>query len=509
MGYVIRQSTAITVALGPFLDEDDGNTVEDGLTLTQPDIRLSKNGGAFAQKSAAQTLSHMENGYYSLSLSTTDTNTVGQLTVHVHEAGALPVWIYFQVVEEAAYDAIFAASAAPATAAGVSAVETDTQDIQGRLPAALVNSRIDATIDGTGMEAGAISAIAGGLNDPTAAAIADAVWEEAIGDHDGTGGSTAEALANAGAAGSPPTVEAIADAVWEEAIGDHDGTGGSTAEALANAGAAGSPPTVEEIADQVWDEALSGHANAGSAGKALADIEADTDELQQDDTPGAIAALENLSQAEAQSAAAAALAAYDPPTKAELDAGLGGLNDVSEAQVNAQVDAALADYDAPTKAELDAGLGGLNDVSEAQVNAQVDAALADYDAPTKAELDAGLAGLNDPTAAAIADAVWEEAIGDHDGTAGSTAEALAGAAAATIAGAGATPWVLTIGDGEDPIEGASVWVSTDAGGDNVVAGPLISDSFGDVTFLLDAGTYYAWVRSDGFNPELSSEFTVS
>jgi hypothetical protein len=475
MGYVIRQSTAITVALGPFLDEDDGNTVEDGLTLTQPDIRLSKNGGAFAQKSAAQTLSHMENGYYSLSLSTTDTNTVGQLTVHVHEAGALPVWIYFQVVEEAAYDAIFAASAAPATAAGVSAVETDTQDIQGRLPAALVNSRIDATIDGTGMEAGAISAIAGGLNDPTAAAIADAVWEEAIGDHDGTGGSTAEALANAGAAGSPPTVEAIADAVWEEAIGDHDGTGGSTAEALANAGAAGSPPTVEEIADQVWDEALSGHANAGSAGKALADIEADTDELQQDDTPGAIAALENLSQAEAQSAAAAA----------------------------------LADYDAPTKAELDAGLGGLNDVSEAQVNAQVDAALADYDAPTKAELDAGLAGLNDPAASAIADAVWEEAIGDHDGTAGSTAEALAGAAAATIAGAGATPWVLTIGDGEDPIEGASVWVSTDAGGDNVVAGPLISDSFGDVTFLLDAGAYYAWVRSDGFNPELSSEFTVS
>jgi hypothetical protein len=78
-------------------------------------------------------------------------------------------------------------------------------------------------------------------------------------------------------------------------------------------------------------------------------------------------------------------------TSAEISA----LNDISAADVNAQVDSALADYDAPTKAELDAGLAALNDVSAADVNAEVDAALADYDAPTKAELDAGLAALND------------------------------------------------------------------------------------------------------------------
>lgn len=46
----------------------------------------------------------------------------------------------------------------PHTAA-VAAIETDTQDIQSRLPAALVGGRIDATVDGTGMEAGAIDAI--------------------------------------------------------------------------------------------------------------------------------------------------------------------------------------------------------------------------------------------------------------------------------------------------------------------------------------------------------------
>ena len=71
---------------------------------------------------------------------------------------------------------------------------------------------------------------------------------------------------------------------------------------------------------------------------------------------------------------------------------------LSAAQVNAEVDTALADYDGPTKAELDAAqaaieaaISALNDLSAAQVNAEVDTALADYDGPTKAELDAGLA----------------------------------------------------------------------------------------------------------------------
>jgi hypothetical protein len=52
------------------------------------------------------------------------------------------------------------AAASYATAANQTAIETDTQDIQCRLPAALVSGRIDATVDGTGMEAGATAAIA-------------------------------------------------------------------------------------------------------------------------------------------------------------------------------------------------------------------------------------------------------------------------------------------------------------------------------------------------------------
>ena len=48
--------------IGPFVAATDGGTAEVALTLTQPDIRLKKNGGAWAQKNAAQTLSHEENG---------------------------------------------------------------------------------------------------------------------------------------------------------------------------------------------------------------------------------------------------------------------------------------------------------------------------------------------------------------------------------------------------------------------------------------------------------------
>ena len=60
---------------------------------------------------------------------------------------------------------------------------------------------------------------------------------------------------------APPTVGAVADQVWEEAIADHSGTVGSTAEALGAAGSAGDP----------WITALPGAYGAGSAGKIVGD----------------------------------------------------------------------------------------------------------------------------------------------------------------------------------------------------------------------------------------------
>ena len=110
MATLLRQSTAVTIPLGPFLDEDDGKTAKTALTINQADIRVNKNGGAWAQKSQAGGATHQENGWYSVALNATDTNTLGCLIVHVHVAGALPVWREFLVVPANVYDSMVAGS---------------------------------------------------------------------------------------------------------------------------------------------------------------------------------------------------------------------------------------------------------------------------------------------------------------------------------------------------------------------------------------------------------------
>lgn len=102
----LRQSTAVTVKTGPFLDDTDGKTPEVGLTISQADIRLSKNGGAYAQTNNAAGATHDENGEYGVPLDTTDTDTVGRLKVVIVESGALPVWKVFTVLAANVYDAI-------------------------------------------------------------------------------------------------------------------------------------------------------------------------------------------------------------------------------------------------------------------------------------------------------------------------------------------------------------------------------------------------------------------
>ncbi len=103
---LLQASSTPTFVLGPFVDSTDGFTAETGLTISQADVRLSKNGAAFAQKNDATACTHMENGYYSCPLNATDTGTGGQLTVAVNETGALPVWRECLVLAASAYDAL-------------------------------------------------------------------------------------------------------------------------------------------------------------------------------------------------------------------------------------------------------------------------------------------------------------------------------------------------------------------------------------------------------------------
>lgn len=150
----LKQSTAYTFRHGPFLDETDGKTAETGLTISQADVRLSKAGGNFAQKNESTSASHDEIGFYIVLLDATDTATCGELLVAVHESGALPVFKTFQVVEEAIYDALFAASANLITK--VDAIDTVVDavlvDTGTTIPAtiATVDTVVDAILVDTG-----------------------------------------------------------------------------------------------------------------------------------------------------------------------------------------------------------------------------------------------------------------------------------------------------------------------------------------------------------------------
>lgn len=102
-----RQSTALIVTVGPVLDAD-GVAVTGGVVA---DFKASKNGGAPAALNGSATLTHRHTGFYSLSLTTTDTNTVGTLEIVIDDTTNACPMKEITVLEEAIYDALFAASA--------------------------------------------------------------------------------------------------------------------------------------------------------------------------------------------------------------------------------------------------------------------------------------------------------------------------------------------------------------------------------------------------------------
>lgn len=103
----VRQSTAVEVKLGPFVDSGDGVTAETALTITQAEVLLAKNGGDFAQKTETTSLVHESNGFYRCLLDTTDTNTLGILYLQIAESGALPIWRQYMVVPTNVWDSLF------------------------------------------------------------------------------------------------------------------------------------------------------------------------------------------------------------------------------------------------------------------------------------------------------------------------------------------------------------------------------------------------------------------
>lgn len=145
----VKQSTATTIVAGPFVDETDGKTAETALTISQSDVLLWKQGGAgFAAKNESSSATHRSNGCYTVPLDATDTATLGQLIVSIHEAGALPVRHDLLVMPANAWDALY----------GADKLQVDTVELNS-VAAAAANLAISAglivpgTTDNTGFTA--------------------------------------------------------------------------------------------------------------------------------------------------------------------------------------------------------------------------------------------------------------------------------------------------------------------------------------------------------------------
>ena len=313
----LKQSTAVDVALGPFVDATDGVTPETALSLTQAECRLKKNGSAWAQKSQVTTAPHEEEGWYEVNLDATDTNTLGELVLAVYVSGALPVWREFMVLPANVWDSLFGADKLQVdvqewlgtAAQGASGrPQVDLELWLGSAPNALQSGRVDAYM---GAMADAVITAA-----KFAAGALDAVWSVAA-----------------------RTLTAFGFSVTVGTNNDKTGY------ALTTAGE-------DAIVDKVWDEAISGHLTAGTTGQKLN-------------------------------------------------------------------------------------------------------------------------------------------------------------AAGALGGAGALQRTIGVTVGGNPLEGASVWVATDAAGTNIVAGALVTNSMGTVTVLLDAGAYYVWVQKDGYVAIIGQQISVS
>ena len=206
-------------------------------------------------------------GWYDLTLTTSHTDTVGELVVVVHDDSVcLPVFTRFQVVEEATYDALYGSSANGFDSSGNVALSTAT-----------VNS------------------------------VADQVWDEASSDHVAAGSFGASnlvirsATAQAGAS-TTITLDASASstddfynnqfivilsgtgALQGNIISDYNGTtkvatvttwattpDNTSVFAIMPFGSVpgASAPTAAQVADAVWDEAMADHTAEDSFGSQL------------------------------------------------------------------------------------------------------------------------------------------------------------------------------------------------------------------------------------------------
>jgi hypothetical protein len=109
----LKQSTAATLRVGPFMDAGNGVTPETGVTLGAADqAEILKASGATVDISGATWAAITgAGGWYDLSLTTSHTDTLGMITVIVQdESVCLPVFVRAMVIPAQVFESLIAGS---------------------------------------------------------------------------------------------------------------------------------------------------------------------------------------------------------------------------------------------------------------------------------------------------------------------------------------------------------------------------------------------------------------
>jgi hypothetical protein len=124
----LKVSTGITVPIGPLASTTDATAYTSALAAG--DVRLKKNDGSWA--AATNAPSHEENGYYEITLTTTETNTLGELTLAVAKTGVLPYSNVFNVMDANTYAALVACTDYLDTNPGRFSISSTTLSLKNR-----------------------------------------------------------------------------------------------------------------------------------------------------------------------------------------------------------------------------------------------------------------------------------------------------------------------------------------------------------------------------------------
>lgn len=291
---ILKQSTAYSRAI-LMVDSADHVTGKTGLTLT---ITASKAGGSFA--SISPTVTELATGWYKLALTTSHTDTLGDLALHITSTGADPTDICDQVTARILDDLAYPATSGRSMVVDASGlVDANTVKIgptgSGTAQTArdIGTSVLLSSGTGTGqlsLSSGAVllQATQTGVTIPTVTnltnapgagdftstmktSIGTAVAASAVASVTGNVGGNVT-----GSVGSVATGGITASSIAADAIGASE----LAADAVAEIAAAISIPSAATIADAVWDEATSGHATAGTYGAIVDETHTQAGQMQ-------------------------------------------------------------------------------------------------------------------------------------------------------------------------------------------------------------------------------------